>query len=194
MINRARKLTAVALFIGTLLAMPGAKAESSEERVRYNPYSISATDRNNWLMEADGEIAFYDTSQTFKVFGEGATYRSEGQFYPQAYIKVKRNINNTLQDGPWYGICSLSSSVASRLDPIECKGHLDVHTTTCCSGGRTHLFYVGYDNEGVYFTFPTRPGRGLKGVWLRVCHVVDGPDTCGSRRYVDNPYIAGQAP
>ena len=106
----------------------------------------------------------------------------------RVYVRVKQNINNTTQDGRWYGICSGSESTSSYAD-VPCDEFLDYDRSSGSGTNYTKYYWIGDNDSGEYFSYPTRAGRGLRGLWVRVCHAVDGPDVCGTKVYTANPYV-----
>lgn len=154
--------------------------EIAAERGRDVPYSASSTDRNGWSANAYGDIHFYDGFRHFKIFGTLEVERG-GFSSDYGYIAVRQNIANTTHDGRWYRI---------GLGGIGLDRYLDWDTTV----DGVSYFLVGTNGSGEYFSWPTSSGRGLKGVWVRTCHNVDGPDVCGRKVYIDNPYVAGTRP
>lgn len=177
------------LMLSTLVALGGlAGASSDSDRAQSRDFSVSATDRGGWTASGSGEVEFYGTQRRWKVFGEvevdDGTLRDE-----DVYLAVRQNVNRTTADGPWYGMCYSSWGMTSP--DVGC--HVDRKLDPVDFGDVVYL-QVGFGGEGEYFTFATRPGRGLRGVWLKICHAVAGPDTCGTTTYTDNPYSPGSRP
>lgn len=182
-----RRVIALTVVLVTgLLAAAVAPANSEPEaaRVRLVSYSVRVSDRNGWTMTAQGDVQFYNGYRQFKIFGD-TTVNSGAFADSNGYVAIKQNIANTLNDGRWYtiGVSCLSSSCDH-----------DRYLRTDRTQGHVYYKYIGTNRGGEYFSWPTQAGRGLKGVWVRVCHQVDGPDVCGPKSYIDNPYVAGTTP
>jgi len=160
-----------------------ATENDSEPRQRYVEYTASGTDRNAWTASVEGEVLFYNRNRAWKIFGN-ATVDYGGWSDDELYIAVRQNINRTTLDGRFYGLCE-----SGGLDEpdIPCDRSLYQEDRV----GHVYYYWIGRDDSGEYFTFRTRPGRGLRGIWVKVCHSVDGPDNCGQLTYVDNPYSPG---
>ena len=176
------------LFVVTGLPVAAQEAAPAPEAGRYVEYSASATDRNNWRGTVAGEVQFFSVFRQWKIFGD-VTGRRGSFSYDHLYVRIKQNINNTTQDGRWYGICASSYGSTSSYSDIPCDKYLDYERSSGSGTSETNYFWIGDNDSGEYFSFPTRPGRGLRGLWVRVCHAVDGPDVCGGKVYAPNPYI-----
>src|SRR5690349_16432700 len=174
-----------ALLILVTLSLVGATAAPSAgapaERARYTEYRTSASDRNGWNASVEGEIQFYGRNRTYKVFGllsvANGSWSSD-----DVYVAVKDNVRDSTNDGRWY---VFSSSCCD-------DGYLDYDHSTGSGDSRTAYYFIGAEDSGEYFQHRTTPGHGLAGVWIKVCHEVDGPDVCGARTYADNPYVNGR--
>jgi hypothetical protein len=201
--NRRRRITTCIGAMLTLLlvgqvglgaAASATEAESATEadqagRRRYVEYRASATDRNGWRSNVAGEVLFYNNLRRFKIFGDMTTaLGTTGD--DDSYIAVRQNINRTTQNGRWYGICYDTYPTPN----VPCDRWLDYERSSGSGASRVYYYWIGSNDSGAYFAFPTRPGRGLRGVWIKVCHSVDGPDNCGATVYADNPYVPGLTP
>ena len=177
-------------FLAGLLSTPVVGAEEpapSGEVGRYVEYEVSGSDRNDWRATVPGEVQFYNGFRHWKIFGEATLWTGGWTDSGGIYVRIKQNIANTTQDGRWYGLCGGSLSVTGD---IPCDRYLDCQTQYCGgNANRTFNYWIGSNNSGEYFSFTTRPGRWLRGLWIRVCHAVAGPDVCGAKDYAPNPYI-----
>lgn len=163
-------------------AQEGPEPETDSARRRYVAFNTAASDRG-WNASFGGDILFYDANRRIKVFGSGQVNNSD----ERVILAIRQNINRTTNDGRWYGLCY--DSEGDNNTP--CDRYLDFDR----SASGTSYLNISDDDNGEYFAFGrTIPGRGLRGVWIRVCHSVDGPDACGRRTYVDNPYVPGRNP
>ncbi len=185
-------LHVIAVVLGSLFVVSGLpagaqEAESAPELGRYVGYSTSATDRNNWLGTVAGEVQFFSVFREWKIFGN-VTGRRGSSSSERVYVRVKQNINNTTQDGRWYGLCAPDQATSSYAD-IPCDEFLYRERSSGSGTTYTSYYWMGDRDSGEYFSFVTRPGRGLRGLWVSVCHAVDGPDVCGRKVYAPNPYV-----
>lgn len=176
-----RRLLAGTISVVTSLILIAGPASGAAPANRTSDvsYSVSATDRNGWSMSARGDIRFYSGFRQFKIFGDVVINRGSEQG-ASGYVAVKQNIANTQNDGRWY--------------TIAIGAHADRYLDTDEWIDGVWYGFVGRDDSGEYFAWATTAGRGLKGVWVRVCHPVEGPDVCGRKSYIDNPYVTGTAP
>lgn len=174
--RRLRGLLLVLSFVSAVGLVVPTVSSASTDRTQDVGYQASASDRNGWSASVQGEIEFYSGYRQFKVFGDLTLYMgSDSDTDHYVYIKVRQDVANTVRDGRWYVICPRTN----------CDRYLD-HT----GFGPDEAWYyvVGRDNTGAYISDITSPGHGLKGLRLRVCHLVVGPDVCGPRINIDNPY------
>lgn len=184
-----RSTVRMALVAGVLLAslVTLAAPAIAVVRTQSRTYQVQASDRNGWSASARGDIVFSSTRRTWKVFGAVTVY--DGTANDAAVmLEVRQNINDTTADGPWFAMCYSTWGMAADRN---CNVNRDLDPV---SFGTPSRFQVGYRGEGEFFSFTTQTGRGLRGLWVRVCHGVSGPDVCGSPVYVDNPYHSGTRP
>lgn len=185
----SRPTVRTAIVMGVVLASLVALAAPAIAVVRTQSrtYQVQVSDRNGWSASARGDIVFSSARRSWKVFGAVTVYDGTTND-ADVLLEVRQNINNTTADGPWYAMCYSTWGMAADRN---CNVNRDLDPV---SFGTPTRFQVGYNGEGEFFSFTTQTGSGLRGVWVRLCHGVSGPDVCGPTTYVDNPYHAGTRP
>ncbi len=182
-----RRLVRAGLLLAALAVvsagMPLSGASGDAARTRDRDYSAGASDDNGWSASIGGHVRFYSVYRQFKIFGDATVHRGG---WPSAYVyvRVRQDVANTANDGRWY-------TISSRH--ICCDYDRDLAGGSTGPDGAS-FWYIGESHDGEYFSDVTQPGHGLKGVWIGLCHIVDGPDVCGRTTYADNPYEPSPPP